>query len=78
LRFYAGASALGEKVVTSRLEVFDEIGVPRRWHFADPAQLTSALCAPGTTVLERRALSLEGNARATVQELERAVVASAV
>ncbi len=44
-----------KKVITSRLPVFDEIGVPkdRQIDFADPAALLAALRAPGPTVLER-------------------------
>jgi len=43
----------GKKVITSRLEVFDEIGVPRPYQidFADPEQLRLALALPGPTVL---------------------------
>jgi glycosyltransferase involved in cell wall biosynthesis len=68
------AAELGKKVVTSRLEVFDEIGVPRRFQidFADPLALLAALRAEGPTVLDRRPGSWEDNARATLRELRRA------
>jgi glycosyltransferase involved in cell wall biosynthesis len=68
------AVEFGKKVVTSRLEVFDEIGVPRRFQidFADPDELVTALRAPGVTALEKRPLSWEENARATIEELRRA------
>jgi glycosyltransferase involved in cell wall biosynthesis len=68
------AAEFEKKVITSRLEVFDEIGVPRRFQidFADPDQLLEALRAPGNTVLEKRPLAWEDNARATLEELRRA------
>lgn len=45
----------GKKVVTSRLPVFDELGVPpdRQIDFADPDALLAALRDPGPTVLRR-------------------------
>jgi glycosyltransferase involved in cell wall biosynthesis len=44
-----------KKVITSRLAVFDEIGVPeeRQVDFGDPDALLAALRLPGPTVLER-------------------------
>jgi glycosyltransferase involved in cell wall biosynthesis len=44
-----------KKVITSRLPVFDEIGVPRerQLDFGDPDALLAALRAPGATVLAR-------------------------
>jgi glycosyltransferase involved in cell wall biosynthesis len=49
------AVEFGKRVVTSRLEVFDEIGVPPEWQidFADPDQLLAALRRPGPTRLTR-------------------------
>jgi len=50
------AAEFGKKVVASRLEVFDEIGLPRQYQidFADPEQLRAALALPGPTELEVR------------------------
>jgi glycosyltransferase involved in cell wall biosynthesis len=64
----------GKKVITSRLDVFDEIGVPRAWQidFADPGQLLAALQRPGVTVLDKPPSTWEENALATVRELRRA------
>jgi glycosyltransferase involved in cell wall biosynthesis len=58
-----------KKVITSRLPVFDELGVPadRRIDFADPAALLAALRAPGATVLERPPGSWTECARRTVE-----------
>ncbi|MFB3893898.1 MAG: glycosyltransferase family 4 protein [Phycisphaerae bacterium] len=49
------AVEFNKKIVTSRLEVFDEIGVPRRFQidFADPDELAKALAVPGPTRLEK-------------------------
>lgn len=49
------AVEFGKRVVTSRLPVFDEIGVPAEWQidFADPDQLLAALRRPGPTRLTR-------------------------
>jgi glycosyltransferase involved in cell wall biosynthesis len=68
------AAEFGKKVITSRLDIFDEIGVPRNRQidFADPEQLLAALRLPGPTVLERPASTWEENARATMAELRRA------
>ncbi len=46
----------GKKVITSRLPVFDEIGVPARFQidFDRPEELAAALALPGPTVLETR------------------------
>jgi glycosyltransferase involved in cell wall biosynthesis len=67
------ATQLGKKIVVSRLPVFDELGVPERFQidFADPDQLLAALRLPGPTTLEKRPLSWEQNARATLAELRR-------
>jgi len=50
------AAGFGKKIITSRLEVFDEIGVPRRFQidFADPDQLLAAIGIEGATSLEKR------------------------
>jgi glycosyltransferase involved in cell wall biosynthesis len=68
------AVELGKKIVVSRLEVFDEIGVPRKFQidFSDPEQLLGALRFPGSTVLEKRPFTWEDTARATLRELRRA------
>jgi len=49
------AVSFGKRVVASRLEVFDELGLPRanQIDFADPGQLLAALSLPSPTVLER-------------------------
>jgi glycosyltransferase involved in cell wall biosynthesis len=66
-----------KKVVTSRLPVFDEIGVPkeRQIDFADPAALLAALRSPGPTVLARPPGSWAECARRTL-EVIRAVAAT--
>lgn len=71
------AVALGKKVVTSRLAVFDEIGVPPEWQidFADPDQLLAALRRPGNTSLLRTPQTWDDTARATLDHL-RAVAQS--
>jgi glycosyltransferase involved in cell wall biosynthesis len=73
------AAARGKKVVTSRLAVFDEIGVPARFQidFADPGALLAALRLPGPTALERRPWSWEECAAATAAELRRAAAEGA-
>ena len=50
------AVEFGRKVITSRLPVFDELGVPpeRQIDFGDPEALLAALRLPGPTVLGRR------------------------
>jgi glycosyltransferase involved in cell wall biosynthesis len=65
------AAQLGRKVVTSRLPIFDELGVPRDWQidFSDPTQLRRALEREGTPRLEREPLSWAENARQTVRAL---------
>ena len=64
----------GKKVIVSRLEVFDEIGVPARFQidFSNPGQLLAALRQPGPTVLEKRPSTWEESARATLAELRSA------
>jgi glycosyltransferase involved in cell wall biosynthesis len=68
------ASGLGRCVVTSRLPVFDEIGVPKRFQidFADPEALLAALQEPGPTVLERRPSTWREVAERTLEVLRRA------
>jgi glycosyltransferase involved in cell wall biosynthesis len=64
----------GKKILVSRLEVFDELGVPARFQidFSDPAQFEQALQEPGITVLENRPWTWDESAAATM-----AVLASA-
>lgn len=61
----------GKKVITSRLEVFDEIGVPpdRQIDFSDPEALLAALRLPGPTVLTRRPWTWADCARRTLEIL---------
>ena len=68
------AAAFGKKVIVSRLEVFDEIGVPAAFQidFADPDQLLAALRLSGPTALEKTPATWEEIARATMAELRRA------
>lgn len=70
------AAEFGKKLVTSRLEVFDEIGVPARFQidFSQPDQLLAALRLKGPTLLEKRPLDWEDNAKATLWELRRAAI----
>jgi len=65
------AVEFGKKVVTSRLEVFDEIGVPAEWQvdFDDPDALLAALRQPGPTVLARQPWSWAACARRTLDIL---------
>jgi glycosyltransferase involved in cell wall biosynthesis len=46
----------GKRVIVSRLSIFDELGVPRRWQidFSHPDQLAAALALEGPTVLEKQ------------------------
>lgn len=57
-----------KKVITSRLPVFDEIGVPRERQidFADPDALLAALKLEGPTVLERTPATWSECARRTL------------
>jgi glycosyltransferase involved in cell wall biosynthesis len=50
------AVEFGKKVITSRLPVFDELGVPpdRQIDYGDPEALLAALRLPGPTTLARR------------------------
>lgn len=65
------AVQLGKKVIVSRLPIFDEIGVPRRWQidFGDPEQLAAALALEGPTVLEKRPWTWSEVARRTLEVL---------
>jgi glycosyltransferase involved in cell wall biosynthesis len=65
------AVEFGKKVVTSRLEVFDEIGVPSESQvdFDDPDALLAALRRPGPTVLARAPWSWAECARRTLEVL---------
>ncbi len=67
------AARLGKRVVTSRLEVFDEIGVARQSQidFANPEALARALAETGTTPLERQPISWSECARRTLELLRR-------
>jgi glycosyltransferase involved in cell wall biosynthesis len=62
------AVEFGRKVVTSRLPVFDELGVPRERQidFGDPEALLAALRSPGPTVLARTPSTWEECARRTL------------
>ena len=64
----------GRKIVTSRLEVFDEIGVPRsaQIDFERPAELLAALGQPGPTRLEKAPATWRDNAARTIEILRRA------
>jgi glycosyltransferase involved in cell wall biosynthesis len=70
------AVEFGKKVITSRLEVFDEIGVPRQWQidFADPDQLAAALALPGPTRLEKPLGTWSQNVKATLDLLRQVAV----
>lgn len=65
------AAAFHKKIIVSRLEVFDELGVPRRFQidFNDPQQLRQALAEPGHTVLERSPWTWEECAAVTLEHL---------
>jgi glycosyltransferase involved in cell wall biosynthesis len=67
------AAAAGRKVIASRLEVFEEVGVPRRLQidFADPDQLLAALRDDRPFALERRPWTWAETAAATVATLRR-------
>lgn len=61
----------GKRVITSRLAVFDEVGVPRRNQidFSDPDQLLAALRLEEPTVLEKKAWTWTEMAAATLDVL---------
>jgi glycosyltransferase involved in cell wall biosynthesis len=64
----------GARLVTSRLEVFDEIGVPRQNQidFSDPEALAAALRLPAPTKLERTPLTWRECAELTMDVLRAA------
>jgi len=68
------AVAFGKKVITSRLEVFDEIGVPQESQidFANPDELARAIGTPGATRLARPSWTWSENAQATLELLRTA------
>ncbi len=61
----------GKKILTSRLEVFDEQGVPARFQidFSDSEQFARALQEPGITELENRPWTWDESAAATMAVL---------
>ena len=61
-------------MITSRLEVFDEIGVPRaaQADFERPDEVLAALRTPGPTRLTRDPISWKENAAQTVRVLREA------
>jgi glycosyltransferase involved in cell wall biosynthesis len=65
------AAEFGKKVVTSRLPVFDEVGVPRdrQIDFADPEALLAALRLAGPTVLAHPPATWAECARRTLEVL---------
>ncbi len=69
------AVQFGKKIVCSRLEIFDELGVPREFQidFSDAAQLRNALAIPGATVLEKNPWTWQEAAQTTLEKL-RAVI----
>ncbi len=71
------AARAGARIVTSRLEVFDEIGVPpeAQVDFADPDALLAALRRPGPTALLRPPLTWRETAERTLAVLRRAASA---
>ncbi len=67
------AVEFGKKVVTSRLGIFDELGVPARFQidFADPDALLAALQLEGPTVLEKEPTTWREMATKTIEVLRR-------
>jgi glycosyltransferase involved in cell wall biosynthesis len=65
------AAAAGARVVASRLEVFDEIGLPRenQVDFDVPEQVAAALDLPAPTLLAHEPLSWREVARRTIEVL---------
>jgi glycosyltransferase involved in cell wall biosynthesis len=61
-----------KKILVSRLDVFDEIGVPERFQidFSDPEQLARGLQEPGITELTKRPWTWDESAAATLEWLE--------
>ena len=68
------AVEFGKKVITSRLEVFDEIGVPREYQidFAKPEELGRALAIEGITRLDKPPITWTRNAEITLDLLRQA------
>ncbi len=68
------AARLGARLVTSRLEVFDEVGVPRdaQVDFADPEAVLAALGGPRPTRLDRAPWTWRDHARRTAEILREA------
>jgi len=62
----------GKKILVSRIEIFEELGVPDRFRidFSDPEQLHQALQEPGAMVLLKRPWSWDESAAATLAVLE--------
>lgn len=62
------AAAFGKRVVVSRLEVFDEIGVPRenQIDFSNADELAKALTLPTPTILQNAPWTWEQTAAATL------------
>jgi glycosyltransferase involved in cell wall biosynthesis len=69
------AVEFGKRVVTSRLAVFDEIGVPAEWQidFTRPDELLAALRRPGPTRLTRQPWTWAGCAARTLEILRQEV-----
>jgi len=65
------AVSFDKKVIVSRLEVFDELGVPAEFciDFAVPEQLRQALARPGPTVLTKTPSTWDDCARETLRVL---------
>jgi hypothetical protein len=63
------AAALDRRVIVSRLEVFEEIGVPPEWRidFGNPEELAAALDRPGPTRLLRTPATWEDVASRTLE-----------
>lgn len=67
------AADFGQKIITSRLEVFDEIGVPaaNQIDFGEPDELAAALALPRPTRLLKKPMTWLENARQTLEILRR-------
>jgi glycosyltransferase involved in cell wall biosynthesis len=61
----------GKKVIVSRLPIFDELGVPRRWQidFGRADELVRALSQEGPTLLDKRPWTWEQVAQRTLEIL---------
>jgi glycosyltransferase involved in cell wall biosynthesis len=73
------AARFEKRLVTSRLDAFDEVGVPRQCQidFADPDALLAALRLPAPTVLERQPGTWHEAAAATIEVLRQVARGSA-